>query len=94
MRDLARDPNLAVEMTLKYEPLLNADIERDRLKLAASCCMLTANVHKDGFGAVDEARLKRGIALIAQGYACRASRAPREVFDPAFLPAQQDRMLQ
>ena len=94
MRDLARDPNLAVEMTLKYEPLLNADIERDRLKLATSCCMLTANVRKDGFGAVDEARLKRGIAMIAQGYALPREPSPREVFDPAFLPAQPDRMLQ
>jgi len=94
VRDLARDPNLAVEMTLKYEPLLNADIERDRLKLATSCCMLTANVRKDGFGAVDEARLKRGIAMIAQGYALPREPSPREVFDPAFLPAQPDRMLQ
>src|SRR5436190_5116282 len=94
VRDLARDPNMAVEMTLKYEPLLNADIERDRLKLATSCCMLTANVRRDGFGAVDEARLKRGIAMIAQGYALPREPSPREVFDPAFLPAQPDRMLQ
>ena len=41
-----RDPNLAVEMTLKYEPLLNADIERDRLKLATACCMITPNVRQ------------------------------------------------
>ena len=94
VRDLARDPNLAVEMTLKYEPLLNADIERDRLKMAASCCMLTPNVHKDGFGAVDEARLKRGIALITQGYGLPREPTTREVFDPAFLPPGQDRMLQ
>jgi len=94
VRDLARDPNLAVEMTLKYEPLLNADIERDRLKMAASCCMLTPNVRKDGFGAVEEARLKRGIALITQGYGLPREPLTREVFDPAFLPPQQDRMLQ
>ena len=35
---------MAVQMTLKYEPLLNADIERDRLKLAMQCCMVTPNV--------------------------------------------------
>jgi NitT/TauT family transport system substrate-binding protein len=94
VRDLARDPNLAVEMTLKYEPLLNAEIERDRLKMAAACCMITANVQKDGFGAVDEGRLKRGIALITQGYGLPHEPSTREVFDPAFLPAQKDRMLQ
>ena len=46
--DLVRDPNLAVEMTLKYEPLLNAEIERDRLKLATACCMMTPNVLTTG----------------------------------------------
>jgi NitT/TauT family transport system substrate-binding protein len=91
--DLARDPNLAVEMTLKYEPLLNAEIERDRLKLAAACCMITPNVRNEGFGAVDEARLKRGIWLIAQGYGLPREPGTREVFDPSFLPKQQDRML-
>jgi NitT/TauT family transport system substrate-binding protein len=91
--DLARDPNLAVEMTLKYEPLLNAEIERDRLKLAAACCMITPNVLSHGFGGVDEARLKRGIALIAQGYALPQEPSAREVFDPSFLPPQQARML-
>ncbi len=91
--DLVRDPNLAVEMTLKYEPLLNAEIERDRLKLATACCMITPNVLNHGFGGVDEARLKRGIALIAQGYGLPREPGAREVFDPSFLPAQQDRML-
>jgi hypothetical protein len=43
---------------------------------------------------VEEARLKRGIALIAQGYGLPREPTTREVFDPAFLPPQQDRMLQ
>jgi NitT/TauT family transport system substrate-binding protein len=93
VQDLARDPDLALKMTLQYESLLNAGIERDRLKMATACCMITANVRKDGFGAVDEARLRRGIALITQGYALPREPSPREVFDPAFLPGAQDRML-
>ena len=92
-QDLARDPNLALEMTLKFEPLLNADIERDRLKLASNCCIITPNVLKQGFGGVDDARLKRGIALITQGYGLPREPGAQEVFDPAFLPAQKDRML-
>jgi NitT/TauT family transport system substrate-binding protein len=91
--DLARDPDLALKMTLQYESLLNAGIERDRLKLATACCMITANVRKDGFGAVDEARLRRGIVLITQGYELPREPAPHEVFDASFLPRQQDRML-
>jgi len=92
-RDLARDPALALEMTLKFEPLLNGDIERDRLKLASLCCIVTENVLKNGFGGVDEERLKRGIGIITQGYGLPRQPEAREVFDPAFLPPEQDRQL-
>jgi hypothetical protein len=36
---------MAVQVILKYEPLFNADFERDHLKLAMQCCMVTPNVH-------------------------------------------------
>jgi NitT/TauT family transport system substrate-binding protein len=57
------------------------------------CCIITPNVRQHGFGAVDEARLKRGIALIAQGYALPREPGVREVFDPEYLPPEKDRML-
>ncbi|HEY7661691.1 MAG TPA: ABC transporter substrate-binding protein [Xanthobacteraceae bacterium] len=92
-QEMAADPGLALAMTLKFEPLLNADIERDRLKLASSCCIITPNVRQQGFGGIDEVRLKRGIALITQGYGLPREPGAREVFDPSFLPAQKDRMV-
>jgi NitT/TauT family transport system substrate-binding protein len=67
VRDMVMDTEQAVQMTLQFEPLLNADIESDRLKLAMSCCIVTPNVLKAGFGAVDEERLKHSISLITQG---------------------------
>ncbi len=91
-QDMARNPALALEVTLKYEPLLNPDIERDRLKMAMACCMVTANVLRDGFGGVDETRLKRGIALIRQGFGLPREPSAQEVFDSEFLPPQKDRM--
>jgi NitT/TauT family transport system substrate-binding protein len=91
--DLVRDPDLAIKMTLQFEPLLNAEIERDRLRLAMRCCMITSDVRSHGFGGVDEARLGRGIALIAQGYGLPRQPGTREVFDPEFLPAEPERML-
>jgi NitT/TauT family transport system substrate-binding protein len=91
--DLVRDPDLAIKMTLQFEPLLNAEIERDRLRLAMTCCMITPNVRSHGFGGVDETRLGRGIALIAQGYGLPRQPGTREVFDPEFLPGEPERML-
>jgi NitT/TauT family transport system substrate-binding protein len=80
-------------MTLKYESLLNADIERDRLALAMKCCIITPNVLKDGFGDVDKSRLERSISIVAQGYGLPRVPKGEEVFNSAYLPPQKDRMV-
>lgn len=87
-------PEVAVEATLQYEPLLNQKLESDRLKLALSCCIATPYVLKNGYGDVDPARIKRGIAAIAKGYGLAREPTPSEVFNASFLPPLQDRMLQ
>jgi NitT/TauT family transport system substrate-binding protein len=94
VRDMAKDPEMAVQMTLKYEPLLNADIERDRLKYAMECCIITPNVLKDGFGDVDKSRLERGIKMVAEGYKLLNVPAPDAVFNSSYLPPAKDRMVQ
>ncbi|HVY57891.1 MAG TPA: ABC transporter substrate-binding protein [Xanthobacteraceae bacterium] len=93
VRDMVANPEEAVQMTLKFEPLLNADIERDRLKLAMECCIITPNVLKHGFGAVDKARLDRGIGILAASYKLPRTPKADEVFDSAYLPPEKDRMV-
>jgi NitT/TauT family transport system substrate-binding protein len=93
VRDMIKNPDEAVQMTLKFEPLLKEDIERDRLRLAMSCCIATPNVLKDGFGGVDQARLKRSISLIAQGYQLPREPGVEETFNATYLPPQAERMV-
>lgn len=93
VKDMIRDPQMAVEMVAKAQPLLNKDIEVERLKLALSCCIATPNVLKNGYGGVDPARLKRSIALISEGYGLPRQPTVDEMFDSSFLPPQQDRMM-
>ncbi len=93
VKDMVKDPELAVKMTLQYEPLLKGDIERDRLKLAMECCIVTPNVLKNGFGDVDKARLARTIGIIVEGYKLPNTPKPEEVFNSSYLPPAQDRML-
>jgi len=38
LKDVAADPELGVKAALAFEPLLNADTERERLRAAMSCC--------------------------------------------------------
>ena len=92
-QDMVKDPEMAVQMTVKYEPLLNADIERDRLKLAMECCIATPNVRKNGFGDVDTARLARGIGMLVQGFELPSTPKDDAVFNSSYLPPQQDRMV-
>jgi NitT/TauT family transport system substrate-binding protein len=94
VKDMISDPKMAIEMLVRYEPLVNPQIEAERLKLALSCCIYTDNVRKGGYGGVDMERLKRSIALVVQGDNLPRSPAPEEVFDASFLPPVADRKLQ
>jgi NitT/TauT family transport system substrate-binding protein len=93
MKDVAADPELGVKAALAFEPLLNADIERERLRVAMSCCIVTDTVRKKGFGAVDKDRLQKVIEIIAKAYNLPRQPTLAEVYDDSYLPPAQDRML-
>jgi NitT/TauT family transport system substrate-binding protein len=94
LQDIARDPELGVKAALAFEPLLNADIERERLRVALNCCILTENVKKSGYGDMDPERLGKMIAIISKAYNLPREPAVAEVFDPSYLPPLKDRMIQ
>jgi len=94
LKDVARDPELGVTAALAFEPLLNADIERERLRVALSCCILTENVRKSGYGDMDQDRLGKMIAIISKAYNLPRQPTVAEVFDPSYLPPLKDRMIE
>jgi NitT/TauT family transport system substrate-binding protein len=94
LKDVAADPELGVKAALAFEPLLNADTERERLRAAMSCCIITDTVRKKGFGAVDDDRLQKTIEIITKAYNLPRQPALAEVYDGSYLPPAQDRMLQ
>lgn len=94
VKDMVHDPEMAVEMVAKAEPLLKKDIELERLKLALKCCIITPNVLKNGYGGVDQARLERTISLISSGYGLPRQPTLAEMFDGSFLPPKEDRMVE
>jgi NitT/TauT family transport system substrate-binding protein len=93
LKDMAHDPELAVNAAVAYEPLLNPDIERERLRVAMECCILTETVRKKGFGDVDQDRLRKIIATITDAYQLPRKPALEEVFTPDYLPPVKDRMI-
>jgi NitT/TauT family transport system substrate-binding protein len=93
LKDVAADPELGVKAALAFEPLLNPDIERERLRVAMSCCIVTDTVRKKGFGEVDKDRLQKVIEIITKAYNLPRQPALAEVYDGSYLPSAQDRML-
>lgn len=93
LKDLAKDPEMAVKASLTYEPLLNPDIERERLRVAMECCIITESVRKNGFGDFDRTRLEANIADITEAYQLPRRLKLEEIFDASFLPDASERMV-
>lgn len=93
LKDVARDPELGVKAAIVFEPLLNPDIERERLRVALSCCIVTDNVRTNGFGDIDRNRLQSVISLITKAYNLPRQPSVDEVFDSSFLPPKNERMI-
>jgi NitT/TauT family transport system substrate-binding protein len=93
LKDVARDPEAGVTAALAFEPLLNPDVERERLRLALSCCIITDNVRINGFGDIDRDRLQSVIALITKAYNLPRQPSVDEVFDSSFLAPKNQRMI-
>jgi NitT/TauT family transport system substrate-binding protein len=94
LKEMVRDPELAVAAAVAYEPLLDPDIERERLRVAMECCIVTEAVRRGGFGDIDRTRLGRMIDEVAEAYQLPRRPAVDEVFDSSYLPPARDRLIE
>jgi NitT/TauT family transport system substrate-binding protein len=93
LKDMVRDPEEAVKAAVAYEPLLDPDVERQRLRVAMDCCIITDTVRKKGFGDIDPTRLDQVIGQITEAYQLPRQPKREEVFDPQYLPPASERMV-
>jgi NitT/TauT family transport system substrate-binding protein len=93
LKESVANPDAAIALLAKAEPLLNKDIEKRRLTYVYDTLMATPEAAKLGIGDVDDARLGRAIAVIAESYELAKPPAPSRVFDRAFLPPPAERKL-
>jgi NitT/TauT family transport system substrate-binding protein len=92
-KDIIADPEGAIEIVAKYDPLIDKALELERLQLALKVNVLTPYVKEHGIGDVDEARLKNAIAQLALAYVLDKTPEPYAVRTSEFLPAAEERML-
>jgi NitT/TauT family transport system substrate-binding protein len=90
--DTLADPDEAIAILKRRDPLIDSDVERARLVLAIENNMLTPDVRQHGFGDVRPERLEQAIATVAEAFELPTTPATASVFNGAFLPPREERL--
>jgi NitT/TauT family transport system substrate-binding protein len=93
IKDCLANPDAAIELLAKQEPLLNKDIEKRRLVYVAKTLIATPEAAELGVGDMKDARMDEAIKVIAAAYELPKSPKVGDVFSRAFLPPKAERAL-
>ena len=92
-REMVLKPGAALAATKKFEPLINSQTETDRLALTLSCCIVTDDVKKNGYGDVDMKRLQGSIDQAAMAYGLKRVPKAADMFEKGYLPPKAERFI-
>jgi NitT/TauT family transport system substrate-binding protein len=93
MREVLANPDAAIDLLAKKEPLLNKEIEKQRLLYVARTLIATPEAAELGAGDVKDARMNAAIDTIAAAFELPRKPAASDVFNRSFLPPKSERML-
>jgi NitT/TauT family transport system substrate-binding protein len=88
-----RDPRAAVQSITRREPLLDANLEVERLQWVIDNQIRTPAIVANGIGTVDPERFERAIGIVAQGFGLPRRPAAAEVLTDRFLPPAELRQI-
>lgn len=92
-RDAIADPAAAIEALKKRDPLINVDLETERLKLAIDMCVTTPDVKADGMGTIKKDRMAKAIEQLVLAFKLPSTPAVDDIFTDAAMPEKADRTL-
>jgi NitT/TauT family transport system substrate-binding protein len=93
MKGMLADKPAAIASLQKRDPMLNAQIEIDRLNLMIEMALQTPTVEKYGVSYVDPARMDRALEIVAKSFNISPIPKTADIYTDAYLPPAQDRML-
>lgn len=93
VNDAVRDPDAAIAVLKKVEPLTDSAVEKRRMLIAIKQQMRTPETEELGLGDLKDARLAASIDTLAAAYDLPSKPAPADIFDRSFLPPKAERML-
>ena len=84
------DPDAAVASVEKRDPLLKADIEKERIKMSLDYMFISPNVMKNGMSDVDMARLERTLKQVAKPFEIKTVPTAPQVYVDKYLPPRSE----
>jgi NitT/TauT family transport system substrate-binding protein len=87
------DPKAAIAALKAHQPLINADLEEEKLRWLIKNQFTTAETKANGMGGIDPARLSKSMEAVAAGFGLPAVPKADDLFDPTFLPPADLRKL-
>lgn len=91
MVEIIAEPQLGIDAMMEVEPLLNADLELDRLNFAIENLIMADETKAMGLGVVDDAKLDGAITVISEAYELETAPDADQVYTAEFLPEIADR---
>ena len=93
MREVLASPDAAIDLLTKKEPLLDREIEKQRLLYVTRTLIATPEAAELGTGDVNDARMNAAIDAIVAAFELPRTPAAGDVFSRAFLPPKTERSL-
>jgi NitT/TauT family transport system substrate-binding protein len=91
VKEVIANPDAGVDFAIRREPLLKRDVEKEKLLATLRNDMSHPEIARIGLGDVDDARLKKDIAIVVEANALPRTPEAGEIFDRSFLPARAER---
>lgn len=90
LREAVKNPQAAVQAVLDSDPTLQPGPTAIQFELIIPN-MVTPEVRKDGFGAVNVEKLRQEIADMYEAYQLKTKPSVEDVYDPSFIPPADQR---
>jgi len=93
LKEVLANPDEGIATLLKVEPLLNGNIEKQRIAYALKNLMISPENADIGFGDLKDDRLARSVGVIVEAYELPRKPAVAEIFNRSFLPPKSERQI-
>jgi len=94
VREVLADPDGAIRYVNERDPLIDAALERRRLRLAIDTVIATPAVKANGIGAADRQKLQATVAQVVEAFNLQTVPSADALFNSSFLPAASERQIQ